>query len=180
MRWLPVLLLFLVPVIASADASLPLRQGDPVTILRRDGTRAEARFVATAENPPRLLLARTDAQTWSGWSDEVPLDIIARVDAPGATEFREVRVLRGIFLGMIVGGVLAFALHKSSNPGALVTNSGEFPFTYAYDDRVTDTVHGMQFGSVMGALGGFLTAGAHGPSRSWTFDEVGRPVPVTR
>jgi len=176
MRRLPVLLLLLIPAFASADASLPLRQGDPVTILRRDGTRAEARFVGTAEDPPRLRLADTDARAWSGWNAEVPMDSIARLEARGSTEFREVRILKGMFLGMVVGGVLAFAFH-----GVTIGGHAE-PLSDAsygsYDDRIADTVHGMQFGSVVGGLVGLLTAGSQGPSRSWTFDEVGRPVPV--
>ena len=180
MRRFLTILILLVPACASADSSLPLRVGDRVTILRKDGSRAEARFIGSAEDPPRLLLSGTDARRWSGWSDEVPLDGIARLEAKGATEFREVRILKGMFIGMVAGGVLAFALHGVSAPGGHVEPAfADVSYGSSYDDRITDTVHGMEAGSVVGTLVGLLTAGTSGPSRSWTFDEIGRPVSAT-
>lgn len=180
MRRLLIVMTLLVPAWASADTTLPLRQGDRVTILRKDGSTAEARYIGSAEDPPRLLIAATDARRWSGWSDEVQLDGIARLEAHGTTEFREVRILKGMFIGMIAGGVLAFALHGVSGPGGYTEPAfAEVSYDSSSDGRITDTVHGMQAGSVLGSLVGLLTAGHSGPSRSWTFDEVGRPVPAT-
>jgi hypothetical protein len=166
----------LIPACAWADPDLPLRQGDLVTVLRTDGTRKEARYSGTAEDPPRLLLVTKDARRWSGWTEEVPLASVARLEARGATEFHEVRILKGVLFGMVAGGVLTFVLHGLSLSGHSEPLGGVTP-EFSYDDRITDTVHGMQAGSVVGGLVGLLTAGSSGPTRAWTFDERGHPVP---
>ena len=178
-RILVLLLVAAVPA-AAADLGLPLRSGDPVTILKVDGGREQARFVGVAQDPPRLLLAKPNARPWAtGWQQEVPLEGIARLEAKGAADFKERRVLVGTLVGMVVGGVLGFVFYDTPHSYPLSAAGAD---SWTSDDgggRVEDTVAGMAFGSAVGFLTGFFIAPSRGPARAWTFPDGQEAVPDT-
>jgi hypothetical protein len=182
-RVLAVLCLLALPARVSAD-ELSLRKGDPVTILRTDGTTEKARFDSWATDPHRLRLAKPDARHWGGgsWNYELPTESIAQLESRGARDFKERRLLTGTLLGMVTGGVLGFAFSKQEPYSyGLAAVGDDLGYPYAYDTgRVHDTAAGMAGGAVLGFLFGVITAPSTGPNRQWTFDEAGNAVAKDR
>jgi hypothetical protein len=103
-------LVLLLPVVAHVEdpAGLPLRKGDPVTILRADGTSQKARFFSAESDPPRLRLAASDARKWGGGSRryELPTGEISSLQTPGDRDYKERRILTGTLIGMVIVGAL--------------------------------------------------------------------------
>ena len=177
-----VLCLVVLPMRAVAD-DLPLRKGDPVTILRVDGTTQKARFDSQVMDPPRLRLANPDARHWGGgsWNYELPTEAIAQLESKGARDFKEQRMLTGTLLGMVVGGVLGYAFGNAEPYAYARPAVGDDPgYPYSYDTgRIHDAASGMASGAVFGFLLGVITAPSTGPSRHWTFDAEGNATQAT-
>jgi hypothetical protein len=159
---------------AHADDKLPLWSGTPVTILRTDGTTETAKFHATAENPPRLLLLDTDARHWSAGvkTRELPLAEVAAIEGPVGTKFRVKHVLLSTLVGAAAGGIV----------GLITTPRQEIPYTQvsfgnaAPNDAGGSTAMGIVAGGLAGALVGVVTAPDTGPVRRWSFDSAGNAV----
>jgi hypothetical protein len=173
MKLLAVLCLLALAGRAAAD-ELPLRKGDPVTILRTDGTTEKARFDSQVSDPPRLRLARPDARHWGGgsWNYELPTESIAQLQSSGDRDFKERRMLTGTLLGMAVGGVFGLAFGGRGSHSFAVPALGDQSY-YASDGRMHDMASGMAGGAVLGFLLGVITGPSTGPNRHWTFDADG-------
>jgi hypothetical protein len=164
-------------------ADLPLRRGTQVTILKVDGTREQAQFVALVADPPRLRLADTDARRWGGgsWTREMPLSEVTALEGPGVPRFRAGNPLVASAVGMIAGGVLGFALAPEPSYGVIFWEPGN-PLggpglSGRSSKRLQGMVLGMAAGAAVGTVIGFLSAPKTGPDRRWTFTETGEAVP---
>jgi len=177
-----VLCLIGLPLGAVAD-ELPLRKGDPVTILRTDGTTEKARFDSQIADPPRLRLAKPYARHWGGggWNYELPTEAIAQLESNGERDFKEQRMLTGTLVGMVVGGILGFAFGNEEGYSYALPAIGDDPgYPYSYSTgRVHDAASGMAGGAVFGFLLGVITAPSTGPSRHWKFDAEGNATQAT-
>ena len=176
------LALFAAPACAADESTpaLPMRGGTAVTILRVDGSRENARLVALAANPPRLLLADSNARRWGGggWSRELPLAQIAAIEAPGSAKFRGRRIFVGVAVGMLAGGLLGFAFAPDPPRGAQIFDpAGWYGNPGGTPGRMESAALGMASGAIVGTIVGLLAAPTTGPVRRWAFTEAGEAVP---
>jgi hypothetical protein len=169
-----------VPVVAADESNLPmpLRSGTTVTILRVDGTREQARLVALAPEPPRLLLADSNARRWGGgsWSRELPLSQVEVMEGPGPAKFRPRRLVVGTLVGMLAGGALGFALAEEPHRGRIAWEPWASVPSGPREGRMSDTAMGMAGGAVLGLVVGLFSAPKAGPVRRWTFTESGAAI----
>lgn len=182
------LLAFLAAPVHAADESapaLPMRRGTAVTILRVDGSRESARLVSLAADPPRLLLADSNARRWGGgsWSRELSLAQVAAIQGPGSAQFRSRNIFFGAAVGMLAGGLVGFALAPDPQGGRqIMGTAGGFDdpgFRDGSPGRLERAALGMGAGAILGTVLGFLAAPKVGPDRRWTFSEAGEAVPDT-
>jgi hypothetical protein len=159
---------------ARADDKLPLWSGTPVTILRTDGTTETAKFHATAEDPPRLLLLADDARHWSASvkTREMPLAAVAAIEGPVGTKFRVKHVLLSTLVGAAAGGIVG--LITTPKQGIPVT--GPAFGNAAPNDAGGSAAMGIVAGGLAGALVGVITAPTTGPVRRWTISPAGDAV----
>ena len=165
---------------ASANDKIPLWSGTPVTILRTDGTTETAKFHATAEDPPRLLLLDTDARHWSGGvrTREMALADVVAIEGPVGTKFRGKHVLLTTLIGAAAGGLLGLITHPTSHPAVVaIADAGPGFGDAAPDDAGGAAGIGIAAGAMVGALVGVITAPTTGPMRRWTITPAGDAVP---
>jgi hypothetical protein len=160
---------------AHADDKIPLWSGTPVTILRTDGTTETAKFHATAEDPPRLLLLDTDARNWGGGirTREIPFAAVAAIEGPVGTKFRTKNVLLGTVIGAAAGGFVAY-LAKPKGGQAVIVPLANFAGIESTDEGVVGK--GIAAGAVAGAVVGALTAPTKGAVRRWALTPAGDAV----
>jgi len=171
----PLFLLALAPP-ARADDKIPLWSGTPVTILRTDGTTETAKFHATAQDPPRLLLLDSDVSRWGGsvHTREIPFAEVAAVEGAMGTRFRTKNMLWGALIGAAAGGIVAILAQPTKSGGPVVFPAfGPAPVS---EDPGPALGIGIAAGALTGALVGVLSAPTSGPVRRWTLTPAGDAV----
>jgi len=167
-------LLTLAAPAARADDKIPLWNGTQVTILRTDGTTEIAKFHATAEAPPRLLVADTDARHWSGGlkTREIPFAEVAAIEGPVGKTFRTKHVFLTTLVGAAAGGIVGLVTQPHEEIPVVVPFFG----ASAPQDAGGNAGIGIAAGGLVGALVGLVTAPAPGPVRRWTITPAGDAV----
>ena len=157
------------------DKKIPLWSGTPVTILRTDGTTETAKFHATAEDPPRLLLLDTDARRWGGavQTREIPFAEIAAIEGSVGTKFRAKNVLLGTVIGAAAGALVAVIAQPTSGGGVVMPAFAPAPVS---EDPGPALGMGIAAGALSGALVGILAAPTAGPVRRWSITPAGDAV----
>jgi hypothetical protein len=159
---------------ARADDKIPLWSGTPVTILRTDGTTETAKFHATAQDPPRLLLLDNDARHWSGSTGtrEIPFADVAAIEGPVGTRFRTKHLLLTTLYGAAVGGMIGLITQPRQGIPVAVPFFG----ANAPQDAGGNLGIGIGAGALVGAVVGAITAPTTGPVRRWTLTPAGDAV----
>lgn len=157
-----------------------LRKGTPVTILRTDGSTMRASFLRAGESPARLVLENRLVHSQRPPRQfEVPLEEIARLDAPRLMRFHgrrvEIGALVGLGAGVLIGAVIPLATSHGFVPqnrqsGSPIANSEflEFPPS----DRPGAVLLGAFSGALAGTLVGLLVSTLGGQPRSWSCGDV--------
>jgi hypothetical protein len=171
------LLALAAPAARAADDKIPLWSGTPVTILRTDGTTETAKFHATAQDPPRLLLFDTDARHWSAGvkTREIPLADVAAIEGPVGTRFRGKHVLWTTLIGAAAGGFVGYLTQPKQGIAVVMPAFGPAPPPVNIDTGEAVAL-GIGVGAVTGAVLGAITAPTVGPVRRWTITPAGDAV----